>query len=144
MTLLGSILREKQLRRVQRLQQLATQRLRCAASAQTLATAKRLHDQARSHLWQVLTAAEMCVQQMSIARGREEALRLAAERGDRAHSVNLAALEELQLAAARIEKDIEKLEERFQRWLEGQAAQQLQMQWRELDDWVSVQWGRSS
>lgn len=136
MTMLDSVLREKHLRRTQRLQELAVVRASCTASESALAVSRRLHDEARVLLWQTMTAAELCVQRLSIARVQETSACRAADAAAATHAANLQQLEESQRLLARIEKDIEKLQERWEVRRAAAVSELLKGEWRELDDWV--------
>src|SRR5688572_2742404 len=134
MSILGSVLREKRLRRMQRLQELALAQARRDESRRTAAATRQAQEQAHALLWEAMTSEELCVQRLSIARAEEHAAARAAHAAKSQHESDTTRLQEAERSLVRAEKELEKLEQRWDEQRRIAAIGQLQRQWRELDD----------
>jgi hypothetical protein len=142
MRILHSVLREKHLRRIQRLQELQRTHERSNQSAQALASSQRVHEDARNLLWQTMNSSEsLCVQRFGIARAQEHATAKAMNDAVGTHEANRQQLEKLTRGLARIDKDIEKLDERREEIARAAASDQLKADWSQLDAWMLSQQG---
>jgi hypothetical protein len=145
MAIIDSLIRKRRLVRAQRAQELAAALSVRENSARECSVAGHEHEEILRYLWlQLETAGELSVQLLAAAR-REEAHRkqrlasfLAAHRID---CENVARLEAL---IARLDKDLEKLEERRLercRLFAGERASQEALR---LDEWVLGRHGRGA
>lgn len=141
MSMLQSVLRHKHLRRTRLLQEISAAQVSYEASRQQVATSRRLHEHASAELWQALTMPELNIQRMSLARAQENMTQLALDEATRTHARSQAQLEDLRRALARLEKDIEKLQQRCQVRLSVALSQRLCREWNALDDWVAGRHG---
>ena len=142
MSILNSLLRKKRLLLAEVARQLHQALALRDAAAKALAAAEGEHREARQYLVRQLFDEEsLCVQRLAAAKLDEGRTEILMEHARAAHQEHVNTAESLEQRGARLQKDIEKLDEkRVERGLAKQEGARA-AEWVRLDEWVVTRHG---
>jgi hypothetical protein len=142
MTVLDSLLRKKRVVLAERTRCFQEAAVSCERAERAFDISERNHAEAQRYLWEQLSSeAPLCVQRLATAK-QDESRRGALLREARVtRDSAVAQLNALRQVVARLQKDIEKLEDKREERRLKSAQEAQDREWRRLDEWMTTQHG---
>jgi hypothetical protein len=137
MAFIESLIRRKKLTRAQHFMQLSTALVAREKSAQESSVARKQYAEVSRYLWTQFEATEpLSVQVLTAARREETRARQQLSASDEIHRRECRNVERLELQIARLDKNLEKLEERRLEMQRLAAFEREAAEAARLDEWV--------
>lgn len=145
MAFIDSLLRKRRLTLAERSRVLGVAIAEHEAAERSLATARALYEQAREYLWkQLCDEAELSVQRLVTGRFEESRCHERRRQAETRREECEQRVATQRQAVARLQKTIEKLEERRDEKRRARLAEHTKGEWQRLDEWVTNLHGRSA